>query len=882
MTEEKKTDLKKVVKKKSSKTVYSNLKKKKEKKLRSITEKPSKKTVLKSGKIKKINDQEDLTKTREMWEKISGEKKGKTNVSDDKKTKKNSKNSEKDKDLEKENIKTSEGGSVLKNAKGKALSGESISKSGEGKALSGESVLKSGEGKALSGELKLKEKKNKILDDVERKNENKEKEGFKKIEEKGIINNNISEIEDKKTKKDELLMKDGESTFKKSPQSKEIDDDLAKNVLLIKKTEPFSGKIPKTIEKNDDLKILGSVNEKNDDLNKSDLSEKKTKGMAVLEKEGEKMNKEKNDVEEKEGLGQGQVGTLNKKEDLFKKEVQGESDKKSSFRSGQSANLSVNSSGAGQGGGVGSTQGALDKKPPFRAGQSANLSVNSSRAGQGGGVGSTQSSLDKKPPFGAGQSANLGVNSSRAGQGGGVGSTQSSLDKKPPFGAGQSANLGVNSSGAGQGGGVGSTQSSLDKKPPFGANLGGNSASTQGSSDKNPPFGAGRGVNLGSTQSAEKKPLFSPQSHSASNVSMPSRSSFSSNQEVVKNIESGDKWKDLSEEKNSSNEKINEPKEQNVDNKEVLEGEIVSKNEKNETFDKNLSDEASLDLDSLDEFERSESFWDVLEEAGISKAVFFGIIFSFIFIVGTIVFFIFGGYSILFSNKDKTETVDVPDFPINEVVLESGLPSIVGAINIGREFPINTDTLGSLSGLNTSIILGDEFNWQRLDLVYYLKLVNQMQNVYLVNVYSYLDRNSARRESLNLLIDDIRYLLEEADLAISALNRRLDLLDESYASNIRKQDEYENAFFNSLDYFQGTESYKNLELFIEFSQDVVAIKAYAGAYSSMLDMVIQMRKILLPRYDDIVSNKEALIQGIRVFDIPDSDIEAIIPLKRQN
>ena len=834
MTEEKKTDLKKVVKKKSSKTVYSNLKKKKEKKLRSITEKPSKKTVLKSGKIKKINDQEDLTKTREMWEKISGEKKGKTNVSDDKKTKKNSKNSEKDKDLEKENIKTSEGGSVLKNAKGKALSGES--------------VLKSGEGKALSGELKLKEKKNKILDDVERKNENKEKEGFKKIEEKGIINNNISEIEDKKTKKDELLMKDVESTFKKSPQSKEIDDDLAKNVLLIKKTEPFSGKIPKTIEKNDDLKILGSVNEKNDDLNKSDLSEKKTKGMAVLEKEGEKMNKEKNDVEEKEGLGQGQVGTLNKKEDLFKKEVQGESDKKSSFRSGQSANLSVNSSGAGQGGGVGSTQGALDKKPPFRAGQSANLSVNSSRAGQGGGVGSTQSSLDKKPPFGAGQSANLGVNSS----------------------------------GAGRGGGVGSTQSSLDKKPPFGANLGGNSASTQGSSDKNPPFGAGRGVNLGSTQSAEKKPLFSPQSHSASNVSMPSRSSFSSNQEVVKNIESGDKWKDLSEEKNSSNEKINEPKEQNVDNKEVLEGEIVSKNEKNETFDKNLSDEASLDLDSLDEFERSESFWDVLEEAGISKAVFFGIIFSFIFIVGTIVFFIFGGYSILFSNKDKTETVDVPDFPINEVVLESGLPSIVGAINIGREFPINTDTLGSLSGLNTSIILGDEFNWQRLDLVYYLKLVNQMQNVYLVNVYSYLDRNSARRESLNLLIDDIRYLLEEADLAISALNRRLDLLDESYASNIRKQDEYENAFFNSLDYFQGTESYKNLELFIEFSQDVVAIKAYAGAYSSMLDMVIQMRKILLPRYDDIVSNKEALIQGIRVFDIPDSDIEAIIPLKRQN
>ena len=814
MTEEKKTDLKKVVKKKSSKTVYSNLKKKKEKKLRSITEKPSKKTVLKSGKIKKINDQEDLTKTREMWEKISGEKKGKTNVSDDKKTKKNSKNSEKDKDLEKENIKTSEGGSVLKNAKGKALSGESISKSGEGKALSGESVLKSGEGKALSGELKLKEKKNKILDDVERKNENKEKEGFKKIEEKGIINNNISEIEDKKTKKDELLMKDVESTFKKSPQSKEIDDDLAKNVLLIKKTEPFSGKIPKTIEKNDDLKILGSVNEKNDDLNKSDLSEKKTKGMAVLEKEGEKMNKEKNDVEEKEGLGQGQVGTLNKKEDLFKKEVQGESDKKSSFRSGQSANLSVNSSGAGQGGGVGSTQGALDKKPPFRAGQSANLGVNSSRAGQGGGVGSTQSSLDKKPPFGA--------------------------------------------------------------------NLGGNSASTQGSSDKNLPFGAGRGVNLGSTQSAEKKPLFSPQSHSASNVSMPSRSSFSSNQEVVKNIESGDKWKDLSEEKNSSNEKINEPKEQNVDNKEVLEGEIVSKNEKNETFDKNLSDEASLDLDSLDEFERSESFWDVLEEAGISKAVFFGIIFSFIFIVGTIVFFIFGGYSILFSNKDKTETVDVPDFPINEVVLESGLPSIVGAINIGREFPINTDTLGSLSGLNTSIILGDEFNWQRLDLVYYLKLVNQMQNVYLVNVYSYLDRNSARRESLNLLIDDIRYLLEEADLAISALNRRLDLLDESYASNIRKQDEYENAFFNSLDYFQGTESYKNLELFIEFSQDVVAIKAYAGAYSSMLDMVIQMRKILLPRYDDIVSNKEALIQGIRVFDIPDSDIEAIIPLKRQN
>ncbi|MDX9970873.1 MAG: hypothetical protein RBS56_03110 [Candidatus Gracilibacteria bacterium] len=287
---------------------------------------------------------------------------------------------------------------------------------------------------------------------------------------------------------------------------------------------------------------------------------------------------------------------------------------------------------------------------------------------------------------------------------------------------------------------------------------------------------------------------------------------------------------------------------------------------------------AKSEIETFDDFDSGEGFFDVLAEAGISKSLFFWIVGGFLVIIIAIVFFIFGGYSLIFGKNNDTPSEDKPIVSESVVGDES---SLIGAIDVGEVSSDNAYLNGSLSGVSASFVIGDEYNSRRVDLVYYLELLSQMQNVYRVDVYSYLDRNSQRRESLNDLLDDMRGLLEDADVSIVALNRTLNNLDASYKPLLEKRDNYENSFFNSVDTFKGSEAYDNLEFFIEFSQDAIAVKAYFSAYSSILDSISKMVSLLSPRYDDIVVNKEALIKGIRVFDIPESDIEAIIPLNRE-
>jgi hypothetical protein len=280
--------------------------------------------------------------------------------------------------------------------------------------------------------------------------------------------------------------------------------------------------------------------------------------------------------------------------------------------------------------------------------------------------------------------------------------------------------------------------------------------------------------------------------------------------------------------------------------------------------------------ESFEDFDSGETFFDVLAEAGISKALFFWLLTGFVLIVFSILFFIFGGFNWLLGDDFKEEE------PTNTVVSEESFmgneSSVSSVIEVGEVSSDNASFDASLVGVNASFLLGDEYNSRRIDLVYYLDLLRQMQDIYRVDIYKYLDRNSERRESLNTFLDDMRTLLEDADTSVVAINRTLNNLDASYSVLLDKKDAYEDMFFNSVDTFHGSEAYDNLEFFIEFSQDSIAVKAYFSAYSNILDMFEQMLSLLGPRYEDIVVNKDALIKGIRVFDIPDSDIEAIIPL----
>ena len=76
----------------------------------------------------------------------------------------------------------------------------------------------------------------------------------------------------------------------------------------------------------------------------------------------------------------------------------------------------------------------------------------------------------------------------------------------------------------------------------------------------------------------------------------------------------------------------------------------------------------------------------------------------------------------------------------------------------------------------------------------------------------------------------------------------------------------------------GDSAYNSMEKFVDSSQQVVALKAYFSANQSILKLVNDYKNILEPRYEDISVNSEALIKGVKVFEVPQSNIDAIIIL----
>jgi len=308
---------------------------------------------------------------------------------------------------------------------------------------------------------------------------------------------------------------------------------------------------------------------------------------------------------------------------------------------------------------------------------------------------------------------------------------------------------------------------------------------------------------------------------------------------------------------------------------------------------KNLDIDANKAEDLLGNVENSgETFFDVLSEAGISKQKFYFILSAGLIVIFIILFFIFGGFDLFKSIVPRQDpVVDVVEPPVEipveivPVIDKEAYSYVLSAFEFASEFSpeITNDYIfkyGSDSAITSAYVWGDEYNALRIDLIYYLNLVDQMQTIYSIDVYNLLADTTMRRQVLEEFLNEFKNIILEAETSLAQIDVILANYS-AYDSDLNaKINFYEENYFTALDNFKGVEAYENLELFIEFSQDYSEIKAYNSAYTELYSMISSILNLLKPRYDDIVLNKEALIKGIRVFDVPDSDLDVIIPVSR--
>ncbi len=291
--------------------------------------------------------------------------------------------------------------------------------------------------------------------------------------------------------------------------------------------------------------------------------------------------------------------------------------------------------------------------------------------------------------------------------------------------------------------------------------------------------------------------------------------------------------------------------------------------------------------------EFKEDFWSILEQAGITKKKAFIILISVVLIIIIGLFFLFGGYKIFQSDGGKVDESSNPEVVISEP--DSSEPDVVGlnpysiisSYIFGLEFkptitPIEAEPISSFGdsgGVFASFIFGEISDLKAEQFVEYVRLLEKTNNIYNVDVYSLVDLSVDRRKALDDYLKEMDELIQQGMAAFENIEADLLSLDAQYNAVTLQNEQYEAAFFQYLQNFYGQTAYDTLQTFISSSNESGRLKAEYRVKNTLRTMFVNSLNLLRPKFKDVAANTEALIKGVKVFDVPKSDIDAIIPLE---
>ena len=179
-------------------------------------------------------------------------------------------------------------------------------------------------------------------------------------------------------------------------------------------------------------------------------------------------------------------------------------------------------------------------------------------------------------------------------------------------------------------------------------------------------------------------------------------------------------------------------------------------------------------------------------------------------------------------------------------------------------------------GVEASLAVGKSAEVNKNNITYYTDLLRRIDEARKVNLYDHLNKFVDRRKALQDHLGELNQLVLEADTDRNAILPELERLNTEYAAVSVQKDIFEKSFFESMNSYHGEGAYDNLELFIEASQRQIKDKAYYNTLKTLSDMFSAAISALSPRIQDISVNAEALIKGVRVFEVHGSNIDAII------
>ncbi len=246
----------------------------------------------------------------------------------------------------------------------------------------------------------------------------------------------------------------------------------------------------------------------------------------------------------------------------------------------------------------------------------------------------------------------------------------------------------------------------------------------------------------------------------------------------------------------------------------------------------------------------------------------------------------------IFSGKEKLPEI-ILDLTDPAVLVENGIQSaLVFGSNAGTQKDYIPEEIwlagyfGTLSepketgetGISAATYFGELMDEKSIVnmFVEFVEVLQKMQNLYNVDVYALLDRTSEREDAFSEYLEDLTDVRDEANNKYAILKINIDELKVSYNSLGPDKDKFEEDFFVSMESLEPEKSDYLLKAFVDASQKQVALKARVAALEQLAVYYENAFTKLERRISAVEQNREALVRGIRVVEVPGAGIDLII------
>lgn len=172
--------------------------------------------------------------------------------------------------------------------------------------------------------------------------------------------------------------------------------------------------------------------------------------------------------------------------------------------------------------------------------------------------------------------------------------------------------------------------------------------------------------------------------------------------------------------------------------------------------------------------------------------------------------------------------------------------------------------------------MGADLTAETNQFIGYISNLRELVSSYDVDVYAMLDQTTLREQSLDAYLTKLKDIQDKSTQIVKEINAEIDDLKISYDSLNTDRTRFESDFFVALKGLAGDKSDFLLKSFIDVTQKQAAIKAREAALAQLLAYYTSSMQKLSIRITAVEKNRQALVQGIHVVDIPGANLDIII------